>query len=332
MNDSQNSTCEVLMHHYAITTEVDDLRFTYISNSILNSLLSHSAIMLNIVTIYAIRKTSSFPKTLKTLLLSLAVSDIGVGCLVQPFYTSLLIKNLVEEIPSCNTFNMFGITLGLFSMASFLGVVAVSVDRFLAVQLHLRYQELVTHKRVVAVVISIWLLSVFLTSWILWVPFLVHSIFLIIFGLSFFLVTTTVYLKIYMTVRHHKKQIQSLQRLRQVEMANTVNVLKSALGIFYVYLVFVACYLPYMMCLVLADTTVTNNSTKVLYFFSYTFLFMNSSLNPVIYCWKMRHIRHAIMDTLRNMPWNRKQIYSSWHRSAVTTESAADLKTLKYNL
>ena len=327
MNDSQNSTCEVLMHHYAVTTEVDHLRYTYISNCILNSLLSHPAIMLNIVTIHAIRKTSSLPKTLKTLLLSLAVSDIGVGCIVQPFYISLLIKNLLDKIPSCNTYNMFGITLGLFSIASFLGVVAVSVDRFLAVHLHLRYQELVTHKRVIAVVILIWLLSVFLTSLILWVPFLVHSIFLIIFGLSFFLVTTTVYVKIYQTVRHHKKQIQSLQRVQQVEhigeMSNMVSVLKSAVGIFYMYLVFVACYLPYLVCLVVADTTVTSNSIKSLYLFSYTILFLNSSLNPVIYCWKLRHIRHTIMDIMRNMPWNRKHVYSTWHRS-VTTESVQD--------
>ena len=41
-----------------------------------------------------------------------------------------------------------------FSATSLSGVVAVSVDRFLAVHFHLRYQELVTHKRVVIVVIS----------------------------------------------------------------------------------------------------------------------------------------------------------------------------------
>ena len=41
-----------------------------------------------------------------------------------------------------------------FSATSFSGVVAVSVDRFLAVHFHLRYQELVTHKRVVIVVIA----------------------------------------------------------------------------------------------------------------------------------------------------------------------------------
>ena len=40
--------------------------------------------MLNIVAIYAIRKTSSLSKNLKTLLLSQAVSDLGVGLLVQP--------------------------------------------------------------------------------------------------------------------------------------------------------------------------------------------------------------------------------------------------------
>ena len=49
--------------------------------------------------------------------------------------------------------------MGLFPTVSFLSVVAVSIDRFMAIHLHLRYQELVTHKRVVAVVISIWLFS-----------------------------------------------------------------------------------------------------------------------------------------------------------------------------
>ena len=61
---------------------------------------------------------------------------------------------------------IFTVIIGVFSVASFFGVVAVSVDRFLAIHLHLRYQELVTHKRVVTVVISIWLLSVFFPSMI----------------------------------------------------------------------------------------------------------------------------------------------------------------------
>ena len=50
--------------------------------------------MLNIITIQAIRKTSSLPKTLKTLLLSLAASDLGVGLLVQPLYVAILVMEI----------------------------------------------------------------------------------------------------------------------------------------------------------------------------------------------------------------------------------------------
>ena len=59
----------------------------------------------------------------------------------------------------------------LFCLISFFGVVAVSVDRFLAIHLHLRYQELVTHKRVVYVVILIWVFSVLISLMIWWVLF-----------------------------------------------------------------------------------------------------------------------------------------------------------------
>ena len=105
--------------------------------------------MLNVVTIHAIRKTSSLAKTLKTLLLSL-VSDAGVGLLFQPFYTSILVNWLQQRIPNCSYLrSVFAIIGDFFILASCFGVVAVSVDRFLAIHLHLRYQELVTHKRVV---------------------------------------------------------------------------------------------------------------------------------------------------------------------------------------
>ena len=77
--------------------------------------------MLNFVTIHAIRKTSSLQKTLKTLLLSLAVSDVGVGLLVQPFYTSLLVKGLQQNDSECDTFKVSYIITYLFSIASFLG-------------------------------------------------------------------------------------------------------------------------------------------------------------------------------------------------------------------
>ena len=110
--------------------------------------------MLNIVTIYAIYKTSTMPKTLKTLLLSLACSDVAVGLFSQPLYTFFLINWLRLNNPGCIPKQVGTILGSLFSAASFLGVVAVSVDRFLAVHPHLRYQEFVSHRRVVVVVVD----------------------------------------------------------------------------------------------------------------------------------------------------------------------------------
>ena len=84
--------CELVLVCYPKVVEFADLRSTYIANCVFNNFLSYTAIMLNIVTIHAIRKTSLLPSSLKTLLLSLAVSDVGVGLLVQPFSISLLVK------------------------------------------------------------------------------------------------------------------------------------------------------------------------------------------------------------------------------------------------
>jgi len=42
---------------------------------------------------------------------------------------------------------------------TFLNVTAIAVDRLLAVSLHLRYHELVTSKRVIIALVSLWLTS-----------------------------------------------------------------------------------------------------------------------------------------------------------------------------
>ena len=266
--------------------------------------------MLNIVTIHAIRKTCSLPKTLKTLLLSLAVSDVCVGLLGQPFYISLLVKGLQQENPDCNTYMVFDLMMGIFPIASFLGVVAVSADRFLAIQFHLRYQELVTQKRVVAAVISIWMTSLIFSLVALWVPSDVKFIILYAGGAVGFLLTTVVYIKVYFVVRRHKNQIQANNVQREAQSCDTtsfVSLRKSAVGIFYVYLVFWVCYIPFFISMGAIRIGEPTISLKTLFLYAVTLAYLNSSLNPVIYCWKMRHIRFAIMDILRSMTRHRNR-------------------------
>ena len=280
----KKSLCEFLVQFYPRTSEFEDLRSTYIVTCLLNSFCTYTAISLNIATIHAMRKTSSLPKTLKALLLSLAISDVGVGLLVQPLYISLLVMWLQESVLSCTTYMAFEITGVFFSQASFLGVVAVSVDRFLAIHLHLRYQELVTHKRVVAVIILKWVFSLFISLLMLWTPHNLNAVIISICGVVCLLVTTMVNIRIYITVRRHKNQIQALQ-VQQVaqteEMPIFASLVKSTVGIFYVYFVFWVCYLPLFISLAATEINGLSIASKKFFVTSVSFVFLNSSLNPV---------------------------------------------------
>ena len=272
-----------------LTSEIDDLYWSYIANCAINAFLSYTAIMSNILTIHAIRNTLLLPKPLKTLLLNLAVSDLCVGLLVQPFHIVLLVNwSQQNNTDGCFTLTAFRIAISVFFFPSFFGVMALSVDRFLAIHLHLRYQELVTRKRVIAVVISIWLFSPFLSLFIYakWIPGNIMLMILACGALLCAVTTALLNLKIYLTVRRHTNQIQALQILGQTtqngETANLARVRKSALGTFYVCFVFLACCLPlsfrHLSILLYGSTT----ATKAFSLYSQTLMFLNSSLNPVI--------------------------------------------------
>ena len=280
--------------------ETNPLYSSVIVNCVFNAFSAYTAIMLNILTIHAMRKTTLVPKPLKTLLLSLAVSDLGVGLLTQPLYIPRMVS------PANSTSTLLYKASYVFIYSSFFSVLAISVDRFLAIHLHLRYQELVTHKRVVAVVISIWVFSAFFTSIWLWASNEIAMLVTIIIMSFCYIITATVYCKIYFTVQRHAKQmqVQQIQVAQNNQMESAARQRKSAVSTFYVYLVFLVCSLPNYYYLVASLISAPSTALHGLWLYSLTLLFFNSSLNPVIYCWKMRHIRHAIIDTLRNIRQN----------------------------
>ena len=278
-----------------------------IANCVFNAFFSFTAITLNIVTIIALRKPLTIPRALKIFLLSLAVSDLGVGLLVQPLYITRLVMMIKENTQTRYfdiTLNSFYVTGTFLSYASFFGVVALTADRFLALHLHLRYQELVTHKRVVAVVILIWIISAILMLLSRRIPNVFGIIFIPVASVCY-LTTAFFYFKIYLAVRHHSNQIQVLQaqlaQNNEGDITNAARERKAAVGTFYVYLVFLICFLP-TTCFWIIERS-AGPSTMLLQFARYanTLMFLNSSLNPLIYSWKMKHVRHAIIEILRNI-------------------------------
>ena len=244
-----NPLCDELLLYQPTSVEVEDFYSWYAVNCILNAFLTITAIGLNSVTIQALRKTSALSKPLKTLLLSLAVSDLGVGLFAHPFNIGFLIKWLqrdTQNYPTCAAYTAFTFFTNLLSKASFFSIAALSIDRFLAIHLHLSYQQLVTYKRTVTAVIFLWALSAFFVILRLCVSTDITYVVFAVNGVICYAVSALLYYRIYLAVKRHKRELKSLQ-VGQIEendhvAASVAKESKSAIGTFYVYLVFLACY------------------------------------------------------------------------------------------
>ena len=196
------------------------------------------------------------------------------------------------------------IPANLFRFATLFLVIVLCAERFIAIHYYLRYQELVTHKRVVAVVVSTWVLSGLFSLTRLWIP---KSIMYVVFGitqLACIIASTFFSIRIYLSVRLHVNEMRVLQlqhALQNAQMVNVQRMRKFATMSVYVCLFLTVCYLPNICTLfAIAFTSTPSTGIKHLFFYTVTLVLLNSSLNPVIYCWKMKHIRHTIIGLIRN--------------------------------
>ena len=280
---------------------------------ILNSILAFTAVVLNVLVILALRNIPSLPrKTLKTLLLSMSVSDLGVGLVAQPLNIYVLVSNIKFFFKSYidldhydAIFNAHRVVGNVLTYASFFSIVALSADRFLVIRLQLRYQDAVTHKRAMAGVISFWLLSAVLPLIGLreWLPEDIFFILTVTIQFISLITAGLFYFKFFLALRQHATQVQDVpvESGERNEAINATRERKAALGVFYVYLALMACYLP-IICFNIAENVTGPVRTSLGYkvnLYVTILLALNSSLSPLIYCWKMRRIRQAMINILR---------------------------------
>ena len=276
--------------------------WSYLTLCVLNAYLSYSATMQNIVAIYAIRKTSSLSKNVKILLQSLAVSDLAVGLIAQPMNVADIMDSEQENETTEAIYIASLIPTNFFTYASLFSVTALCAERFLAIRLHLRYQELVTYKGVAAVVVSIWVISALISLIRLFIAKDIMYVSFVIIDAACIIIATFLSAKLYQTIRRHINLIQVPQVVQNDQGESVQKKRKSAMASLYVYLVFIACYLP-DICVLITIATISEPRIDVIRLNSYTLtlLFLNSTLNPLIYCWKIKRIQHTIVATLRNL-------------------------------
>ena len=253
------------------------------------------SILGNALVLATIIRTPSIRSTSMIMLCSLVVSDLLVGLIGQPLY----IADQFKDDRSVNNVWMIGSSLCITSL---LTITAITVDRVLALHYHMRYATLVTNPRVKNTLVIIWLISFLISGFYLWSSD-VHTI-LLGLGTSICLITSTFcYIKIYRIVRRHQLQIHAQQQAVQSSSAennlNMVRLKRGAMNTFAFYIVLILCYFPTYT--ILASHAISKNNWQTEWEFATTLVFSNSSINPVLYCWRLRELRTAVVKTARQM-------------------------------
>ena len=90
-----------------------------------------------------------------------------------------------------------------------------------------------------------------------------------------------------------KRRIQERVRLNIVQYKKVVS------SIFWLQLTLVACYAPFIIVSLLRHTVLSGTTIQGLWLFTATLVYSNSSLNPFLYCWKIREVRMAVKNTAK---------------------------------
>ena len=302
----------------AISSEAFNLAIVTIT---LNILFSITASLGHTLILIALRKVTSLHSPTKLLFQCLAITDLGVGLISQPLYAiyNMFLINFNLKLWNI-TFILYDITWAssiCLCSVSLLTTTGLSLDRLLALLLKLRYRHVVTLKRVRAVVFCFWLIA--LSSnfmFLLWdtnIALATLSVWLMLCIVTSLLSYTIIFIKlrlhqatVHPTVQcnvHHGQPIGGgIPTLNIAQFKRTV----TSIGL--VQSALVICYIPFVILnaillsnRVLANTDVFGMASNLVYS---TLIFLNSSLNPFLYCWRIKEVRQAVKATIKQLYCN----------------------------
>ena len=274
----------------------------------LNIFLAITATLGNTLILIALRKVSSIHPPTKLLLRCLAMTDFCVGVVVQPLSAVFLMEIATGK------WRILYLTLSILNFTfcgfSFATATAISVDRLLALLLGMRYKHTVTLRRVRCFVVC-FLLATIVTGFIYSLSSrdFANSAGFVVIITSLFL-SVFCHAKIFLKLRQYRAQQQQHACNVGHEQANgggiPLNIeryKKVVCTIAWVQLALVFCYFP-VFVLVIASIVTTTDWYKIGSIFhisALTVVYFNSTLNPILFCWKIREVRETVKTTLKQI-------------------------------
>lgn len=281
--------------------EVKQVMFTwYFANAIVNAFLAFAATCGNILILFALQKGFTLSPPSKVLFRSLATSDLCVGLISQPlFAASILLIGDQRRWDVCRLmrYSTYILSTTLCGV-SLLTLTAISVDRLLVLLLRFRYRTVVTQSRMKAVVGCFWITSlatsiVFLKS---------RRIFFAVAGMVIILnitISSISYATIFLVFHRRQNRIEDQPgQVNRFRFNRSQRFKKTVYSALWVHSAMIACYLPFSIIVVLAARMETTLPLFIAGSCNITLIYFNSTINPFLYCWRIREVRQAVKKVI----------------------------------
>ena len=273
--------------------------------SAFNVLLAICSSLGNILILIALHKETTLHAPSKLFLRSLATTDLLVGVISEPLTITYWMSAVRKQQDDCyNALFTSFIASYLLCGMSLLTLTAISVDRLLALTLGLRYRQVVTVKKACACVIMFWIVSIIFSAMYaqnvritIWYSHIVIPV-------SFF-TSVSSYTKIFWELHRHERQVRGniIQREQSSSSSsaplNITQYRKGVSSVIWLQVAVAVCYLPHGIITALWTNSGQSSAIIVLRQFTITLVYFNSSLNPLLYCWKISEVRQSVKELLR---------------------------------
>ena len=272
--------------------------------SALNIFFSVTAFLGNTLILVALHKETSLHAPSKLLYRNLAITDLCVGIITEPLFVTYLTSVMKGRWDICHYAHWAVSYTGFILCAvSLFTLTAISVDRLLALLLGLRYRQVVTLKRAHIAVIGLWIMCIVGASTTFWNAHITSWYKHIVTALCL-VITISAYTKIFLSLRHNQIHVQNHVAQGQPSQAIPLNIAryrKAVYSALWVQGTVGICYLPYNIAIFLTPQRGMPLSIYLATNFTASMVLLNSSLNPLLYCWKIREVRQAVKETLRQL-------------------------------
>ncbi|XP_031569561.1 histamine H2 receptor-like [Actinia tenebrosa] len=275
---------------------VQDAYASYIANIVLNSSLALPTIIFNFIVLGAIWKTTSLHTPSNMLIFSLALSDFLIGAITEPFYVAYKASEINDKFDEYCEIGIQVVALFFIyflAAVSFATLTVMSIDRYLAIHLGMRYRLVVTPSRVAKTLVLLWLFGILLSSLQLFLAPKMFSRVASLLMALFLAIMCFAYIKAFRALKQHQSQMASNASQSYMSKIRIEKFRRTLYAVLYILGLILLCYVPHFCVFIAISATGLNSATRAAKNLANPFVLANSCLNPPLYWWKIKEIRRA---------------------------------------